>query len=364
MKIVHCFFLFEMGGAQVLAVDMLNEMAKKHDVSLIIINNNWNEALLQRLNNNISVYFMRRQEGSRNPLPILEFNLLLNKLKPDVIHCHERKIVSLIKYGSYNTLYTIHDVGVPTDTFKRYKSLVAISQSVADDVKDRSGLATKVITNGVSINKFKQRDDYTISNGTPIRLVQISRLVHNKKGQDILIKAVAQLINQHSLPVTVDFVGPGPSKDYLLSLAQSLGVAANINFLGERDREWVYNNLADYHILIQPSRFEGFGLTVVEGLAAGLPVVASNIEGPAEIIEGLPAGFLFESENADACAQLINKVVNLYQSEQIGESIARSREAINRTYSMERTAENYLDLYTQLSAQFVDYNQPVDTFQS
>lgn len=347
MKIVHCFFTMHTGGSQVLAVDMLNEMCKQHEVSLIVVNDQWNEQLLRRLSPLVKTYLINRKEGSRNPLPILRFNLLLHKLKPDVIHCHEIKLVNLIRLGKVKTVYTVHDVGIKNPTIDKYDSIIAISSAVATDVKNRFNIEAKVIHNGIPMNNFKKKDDYEINEDRLIKLVQVSRLIHEKKGQDILIKTLHKLIvEQGKGNLILDIIGTGQSMDYLKSLAIDLGISQHINFLGEKDRAWIYDNLANYHALIQPSRFEGFGLTVVEGVAAGLPVVASNIEGPAEIMDGITTKFLFEPANIDDCALILNKLIDYYQEGKIKPVLDEMYNSMKKRFSIESSVIQYLEVYS------------------
>lgn len=53
----------------------------------------------------------------------------------------------------------------------------------------------------------------------------------------------------------------------------------------KKNQEWIYHNLCNFDLFIQPSRFEGFGLTVAEAIAAKVTVLVSNIQGPMEIID-------------------------------------------------------------------------------
>ncbi|SFD13427.1 Glycosyltransferase involved in cell wall bisynthesis [Spirosoma endophyticum] len=338
-----------MGGAQVLTIDLLNEMCQFHDVSLVVINGDYDQKLVDHLSKKVSFYCLNRNEGSRNPLPILHLNLLLSRLQPDIIHCHERKMIRLIKYTRARTIYTIHDVTIPTDTFYLYDALVAISNSVAADVRNRSNLPVDVVSNGIPMRNFAKRNSYSTSPESIIRLVQVSRLVHEKKGQDILIQALAKLVHENlETNVSLDFIGDGASKSYLLSLAKSLKVEAFINFCGEQERNQVVKHLASYHILVQPSRFEGFGLTVVEGFAAGLPVIASDIEGPAEIMKHLPAGFLFIPESVDACVDALRHVIAAYRLNQIEILMDETYKIVENQFSIQSTASNYLNVYQRL----------------
>ncbi len=350
MKIVHCIFTMKMGGAQVLTVDILNELCIRHQVALIVINDQYSETLIQQLDKRVTVYYTNRKEGSRNPIPVLHLNLLLAQLRPDIIHCHERKMARLVRYRGAKTIYTIHTVNIPADSFHRYNALVAISDAVATDVQNRCESPVITVCNGVPFNQFIRRTSHAIAPEETIQIVQVGRLMHEQKGQDILLRALAVLVHErqlHDLHVTL--VGDGPSRQLLIALVRQLAIEPFVTFSGERDRKWLFGHLSAYHILAQPSRQEGFGLTVVEGFAAGLPVVASNHDGPAEIIGDAPAGLLFACEDANACADALLDMINAYRCGQVANSIDETYSTIRKRFSIQATVENYLSVYHSLT---------------
>jgi glycosyltransferase involved in cell wall biosynthesis len=349
MKIVHCFFTMKIGGSQILAVDLMNEMCKINDTSLIIINNQWDKVVLDRIDKNIKIYFINRSEGSKNPLPILRFNILLNKIGPDIIHCHENKIINLIKFSRAKTIYTVHAFDVLTTSLKKYDAIVSISQAVADDIKQRSGLISFVIYNGIPFGDFKKRIVYGLKPNEPIRLVQVSRLTHEIKGQDILINALNYLIkNKGVTNITLDFIGDGESQNYLESLVDLLGLKQKIKFIGPKSRDWVMSNLLGYDILVQPSRIEGFGLTIVEGIAAGLPVLVSDIKGPAEVMNGLSRDFLFKSDDAKNCAEALFNLISLYNQHEIKFIMDETYKISINKFSIKCVVDSYINEYQRL----------------
>ena len=350
MNIVHCLFTMETGGAQILAVDLLNEMSREHSVCLVIVNNKFNKNLLNQLNSGIHIFYINRKEGSRNPLPVIKLNLLLLKLRPDIIHCHEPHIGKLLHATKAKRLYTVHDVGLPTSSYRLYNRLIAVSEVIRKEVSAKSGLEVGKICNGIGIEFFKQRSVYSLGADETIRFVQVSRLFHEKKGQEILLHALGVLKLAYLLPnFTIDFIGSGNSLTYLKALAEELGLASNVHFLGERDRKWLYQNLCSYHVLIQPSKYEGFGLTVIEGFAAGIPVLASNIDGPAEIITGTPGGFLFRNGDHNDCAQKLYRIVELYRQQSIEKLMLETNLVINQRYGISSCSNQYVEEYAKLS---------------
>ena len=344
MKIVHCFYTMEMGGAQVLAVDLMNYMCADHQIALVVVNNMCSDALLQKLDGRVKVYKINRKEGSRNPLPLLKLNLLLQKLAPHIIHCHEPDIGRILKAKTGKKIYTIHDVGIPTTYYHHFDTLVAISDAVQHDVVHRLNRPVEKVYNGINAALFQKRTRYQLK-GEKIKLVQLSRLMHEKKGQDVLLQALHEVKNKGYNNFTLHFVGNGPSMEYLKKLSTELQLTDEVIFAGERDRDWLFQNLADYHLLVQPSRYEGFGLTILEGFAAGLPVLASNIEGPAEIIQRTPRGFLFANGNSSDCAQKLINLFKDYEEGNLAQLMEETASIAEKEYSIEACVKGYLAQY-------------------
>ena len=94
----------------------------------------------------------------------------------------------------------------------------------------------------------------------------------------------------------------------ILSKIREYGLEENVFLLGNVSD--VPSLLAKADVFVVPSRFEGFGIVAVEAAAAGIPCVASNIDGLAEVVNDKRLGRLFEVGNAEALAQAIDSVVS------------------------------------------------------
>jgi glycosyltransferase involved in cell wall biosynthesis len=293
---------------------------------------------------------LNRKEGSRNPLSILKLNWLLRKINPSVVHCHEPKMIKMFFRRKFSCLLTVHDTGIPVLYQDSYDTLAAISDSVAKDVKKRFGVVSPIVYNGIDINSFSKRTDYALESNGQIRIVQVSRLMHEKKGQDILLSAIAGLKAEcPEQNIRIDFIGDGLSKGYLEELAKKLNIEGLVRFQGNKDRQWIRANLSAYHILVQPSRYEGFGLTIVEGIAAGLPAVASDIEGPKEILEPFKNKLLFKKDNPDDLARILKTLINNYHNAQIKNEFDPVYVNVTSRYAINSTVRGYLQVYAHLA---------------
>ena len=269
------------------------------------------------------------------------------------MHFHDIKLICLfpIKFIQKRSFVTVHNIfnniGQYNNSFKKYATIFAISESVKKNIliKGTNKIEKKIILiyNGIDFSKMNVRVDFKSLN--KLKIVQISRLHNIQKGQDVLIKALKKLKEKYNIPFECDFIGEGKDLELLSELTTSLNLNNEIKFLGNKDRGWVYENLSEYHILVQPSLSEGFGLTVVEGLAAGIPVISSNIEGPNEILDNGKYGFVFDSENSGLLADKIYEVYKLILAEEIEGHVKASYKYALKNFSIDSTVNGYIKNY-------------------
>ncbi|MEO6649756.1 MAG: glycosyltransferase [Chitinophagaceae bacterium] len=342
-------YQMEIGGCEVLLVDLLNELCKNNDISLIILNNQTDKNLMCRLSKKIKVYCLKRKPGSRNPVSIFKLNVLLSRIRPDIVHCHVSSMIRIILSRRFKVILTIHDVNIHLSFMHKYDYLVAVSDAVYLDIRSRCRYPIGTVNNGVPDSLFKKRNEYFLGENESLKLIQVSRLVHKKKGQDILLKALYTLVYEYKMPaISLEFAGAGESMQYLKDLTSTLKLEDHVSFPGERSRDWLYNHLSEYHALLQPSRYEGFGLTIVEGLKAGLPVVASKIDGPAQILAGRATGFLFEVGSSAGCARQIKHLFNLYKNGKLTDMMKIATLQEKPYYSMTACSDGYVEVYKKV----------------
>lgn len=344
MKIIHVIFSMEIGGSETMLIDILNEQVKTaSNVELIVINKDYNIDLLQTISKDVKVTLLNREKGLGTIWKVLSFNWYLFRLNPDVIHFHNHDAIRLLLFKAKKTILTIHALVLDSKNWRKFDSLCSISEAVQEDVFMRSSLKSILIHNGIYFNKVKGRE-WCLSKSN-FRIVQVGRLDHGNKGQDVLIKAISLLKRDNpDRNIQVDFIGGGESLAYLTDLVASLGLDDVINFIGSKSRSYIYENLCQYDLLIQPSIFEGFGLTVAEGMAARIPVLVSDNDGPMEVINKGQFGFFFEKGNAEDCAE---QILAIMKSANLDEMTNLAYNHAYTNFNVEKTAQEYLKLYSK-----------------
>lgn len=134
-----------------------------------------------------------------------------------------------------------------------------------------------------------------------------------QKGIDTLLRALPAVLERRPDALLL-IAGDGPDRVSLERLAAELGVAQSVLWLGALEQERVFELLAALDLFAFPSRFEGFGLAVVEAMAAGLPVVATRVAGVSEIVADGETGFLTAPGDERAIA---GRIVELLASPQL-----------------------------------------------
>jgi glycosyltransferase involved in cell wall biosynthesis len=175
----------------------------------------------------------------------------------------------------------------------------------------------------------------------------VCRLDEPKKGLTVLLHALSVLAKRNGLPAWQCLVvGDGPARDRLRHLAGELGLSRQVVFAGmRRDAARV---LPALDIFVCPSLYEGFGIAIVEAMAAGRPVVASSAGGISEIVVHGETGLLVPPGDAAALADAIAAL--LARPERARTMGLRGRERARERFAIEAAVRRHQHLYESLSA--------------
>jgi glycogen(starch) synthase len=131
-----------------------------------------------------------------------------------------------------------------------------------------------------------------------------------RTGYDVLVEALPKVVAQHPT-ATLVVVSHNPAKQAeMQARAAALGVASNLHFAGRVSEEQKLALLRAAQCIVLPSRYEGFGLPLLEAMQAGVPPVASNIPVVDEIVSDGQEGLLVQPEDPAALAQGINRLLS------------------------------------------------------
>jgi glycosyltransferase involved in cell wall biosynthesis len=165
------------------------------------------------------------------------------------------------------------------------------------------------------------------------------------KGVPFLIRAMAY-VRRNKIKANLTIVGEGSQKGALTALAKTLQIEKHVKFVGfvPNSKMPMHYNRCD--IFCFPTLGEPFGKAVVEAMACGKPVIATNVGGTAEIIQNGANGILVPPANSEAIAAEIARLINDAQERRrIGK---RARETAVERFSWEKIAEKYHHLYSEL----------------
>lgn len=351
MKIIHISTSLLNGGLENMMIDIANEqVVQGHKVVIIILNQGIDLNIVNRISPNIKTFFINRKKASKNPFKILKFILILYSHKHfNIIHSHSSAVGKVINvFSKIPSVLTIHAMNYDTKALKYFDKIFAISNSVIQDIEARSKFRPILVYNGINTSMVHSKDKCNKPTNN-IKIVQVSGLNHFLKGQDILIKAITILKEKKfAFEISLDIVGDGVSSEFLRNLVNELSLTETVNFLGNKQREWVYSNLCDYDLFIQPSREEGFGLTIAEAMAAKVPIISSNIDGPAEILNNGKYGYLFKSEDALDLANTINIVFAQIASRNIERMVDNAYLYCKSNFDIRKTSNNYVHHYQKI----------------
>lgn len=220
---------------------------------------------------------------------------------------------------------------------KRY---IAVSKYIKQNL-EKSGINGKkiiVVYNGVD---FKEITNKVNEDNKKIIISSVGRL-HKVKGYENLIKA-ASLLKKDNW--TIEIAGEGQEKNNLQVLIDSLNLKDKVKLLGHvEDIDKVYENTDIY---IQPSLSEGFGLTVVEAMGFGLPVIVTPVGSLPEIVQDNETGIIAEGTDPDSLLGAMNKLIeNPVQVQKMGVLAA---EDVRKRFDVKTWAEKTINVFLEAS---------------
>ena len=293
MRILYIVPEFDEGGVETHVLNLIHELVRmnhNHEITLATSGGR----LEYELPGNIRVLHLPVER--KNPFTIIYSAFRLSRLHKkfhwDIIHAHSRVpafiawILSSLTHTKWlmtaHALYSLNKGILPV---KHADGVICVSEAVRHHLINYIPVNTVTIPNGIIPPKLKYSD---FNHEGITRFLFVGRLTR-LKGLDVALHALSELKNYDW---SLDVLGEGPHREELEELSRSLELDERVTFHGNKDNHEVEAFMAKSSCLIFPSFSEGMGLSVLEALSMGLPVIASDLEALHEFSDGdlIPAG--------------------------------------------------------------------------
>ena len=296
---------------------------------------------------------------------------LMRKGQPDIVHTHSSKAGLLgrwaawlagvpfivhtphghVFFGHFGPVLSIIFLLAEKITALITDRMIALTEGEKNDYIEFSIMQPEsidIIHSGVDIGRYKNTqvniEEKKVSLGlNPDNLVvgTVGWLL-SIKGPMILLKALSRIWQDRS-DVELVYVGKGDLEWALKQQAIKMGVSEKVKFLGWRDD--VHEIIPVFDLFVLPSLNEGMGRVLVEAMAAGKPVVGSNVGGIPDLIKNGQNGFLFESGDINGLSNAIEK---LLLDKNMRHAMGKRGQTLAQNFSEAKMVEKIDALYTSL----------------
>jgi len=376
--VAHIIHRFAVGGLENGLVNLINRMPEdRYDHVIICLTQS--SDFSQRLNRNIPIYELNKQEG-KDPGLYWRLWKLLRKLQPDLVHtrnlatlegqfCAFLAGVKARVHGEHG--WDIQDLSGKTPRYLRMRKLFRplIDHYIPLSIHQQHYLTEVVgvrqerfttIRNGVDTDRFcpaLSQDEPDVSL-LPDGFMKLGCILFGTVGrlepvkdQLTLVRAFALAVKQsNSDKLRLLLVGDGSRREETVRLVKEEGIENFVYMAGSRDD--IPELMGEMDVFVLPSLAEGISNTILEAMASGLPVIATDVGGNAELIEEGVTGYLLPAESSAAMAEPI--VRYLQQPGLIEQHGRAARTHALKEFSLGQMVENYQAVYDRVLCRNVD----------
>lgn len=369
-KVLHIIDSFRLGGAQTFLRDLVIQQQSSAVIEPVVCSlagTNWISDQIKTAGIPVVSFDANRNKPAR--LLALPFQLvsMISSHQYDIIHTHLNIANILGRWAAImtNTPVVVHEQRNETAVINCFEALssralnkktarvICVSESTKDfnvSVKKVPLEKLVVIPNSIDLKEYSHK---AIGFERRARIpdlppdlyeyivIGVGRLVSEKR-YDLFLQAAAKILEKTDQVVFL-ILGEGSERDNLQRLASQLGLTSRVKFLGERDDVPNYLGISDVFMLL--SDFEGLPLTVLEAMAMGLPVVATDVDGTGEVLKQ-GGGLMVERGRPDLAALL---VLDLLRDQELRNKLAEEGQRVVRSqYSIENISKQIENVYREV----------------
>ena len=359
-------YLYEMGGVTMHIKKITKYLSFREDIEMHLITiGNKNE---KTKIGNLNIHMIKKSLPYPFSIPSLVWFLKhkIIELNPDIVHAQGSfapySTAAALVRNKYPTLLTAHGIiakelkfhkGInfifilfihkPNERYvvSKISNIIAVSLHVKNVISDMTQSQIYVIQNGI--------DFEDIHNVQPHKSIEYPSILFvgglsKVKGIDTLLNAVP-IIRKKILNLCVYIAGSGPEENKLKELVKELNIEENVNFLGYISGIKKYSYYKSADVCVFPSIYEPFGIVLLEAMACGKPVVASNVGGIPFVVEEGKTGLLFESGNVE---DLADKIMTILKNEELREKMGEAGRERAKEFTWDKIAERTVEVYKEI----------------
>lgn len=316
VKVVQLVLSLDVGGLEMMVLDFVRHASRSRFRHEVVCLRGLGELGGRFAEEGITVTALHAQ-GRLDGLVRLASEL--RRTRPDVVHTHNANphwYAALARQGAGIPVLVHTKHGRSLGNLRRHvwanrwaswasEAVVPVCEDAADEVRGRERVpADKVVIihNGIELGRFQAARSCA---RPPLRAISVARL-NRIKDQRTLLLAVRQVVDAQP-GFRLDLVGDGPERPAIDRLRSELGLEDSVRVLGYRDDVAPLLAEADFFVLTSTS--EGLALTLLEAMASGLPVIATDVGGNHEIVVHGQTGFLVPPRSPAAVAEAVRHLL-------------------------------------------------------
>jgi glycosyltransferase involved in cell wall biosynthesis len=353
------------GGVEEHNRNLIEYLSSNENVNLKILTYGENEELnnkthiLRRLTNKLWIY----------PFIIIYdvYRLMreIKRINPDIIHFQSTHplycLGAILAQRNYATVITVHGIMAVEMKFhnersfllkffskfsekialSRIKNIIVVAPEIEEIIKKITDSNTYIIPNGVKLDNIPKINPIKLYGENNILF--IGNLVC-RKGVHYLIEACSK-INNSITNFRLFIVGSGVNEDYFKCMVEKYGLKNKVEFVGFIEGNKKYSYLKAVDLMVLPSMWESLPIVVLEAMACGKPVIASNVGGVAFLVRDGVNGFLVNPGDVD---DLAKKMYLLLNDSQLQLEMSRESLRMVKNFEWSKIVDRTVNVYKEI----------------
>lgn len=240
--------------------------------------------------------------------------------KPFIITSHGFDFYRILPKNNPNhrgNSYKKKEINLIRNSIEKVSALICVSEFFGKHVKQYfPNVNLKIIPNVYDNNLFNKIGRKTHENSSSCVILTVGNFI-SVKNHEMLIRAFRD-ISSNFPDIKLQIIGKGELKNFYKKICKELGLLEKIEIIDQANHAEVAAYMKNADIYVQTSNSETFGMTIVEAMACGLPVIATRTQGPSSYIDNGKNGLLIDKNNVK---DLVDKLKNLINNPQLRKEI-------------------------------------------